>query len=48
VVRGIAIPTPIGKPEEEPETEYEIRKALFKRALDALATDIEEATTFDF
>jgi glycine reductase len=48
VVRGIAIPTPIGKPDEEPDTEYSIRKHLFERALKALATEIDEATTFDF
>lgn len=47
VVRGIAIPTPIGKPDEEPEGEYAIRKALFELALKALATDIEEQQTFE-
>ena len=47
VVRGIAIHTPIGKPDEEPEGEYAIRKALFELALKALATDIEEQQTFE-
>ena len=47
VVRGIAIPTPIGKPDEEPEGEYTIRKALFELALKALATDIKEQQTFE-
>ena len=46
MVRGIAIPTPIGKPDEEPESEYVIRKALFELALKALATDIKEPQTF--
>lgn len=48
VVRGIAIPTPIGKPEEEPDTEYAIRKQVFELALKALATELDEARTFDF
>jgi glycine reductase len=47
VVRGIAIPTPIGKPDEEPESEYIVRKSLFELALQALATDIEEQRTFE-
>lgn len=47
VVRGIAIPTPIGKPDEEPESEYAIRKSLFELALKALATDIKEQQTFE-
>ena len=47
VVRGIAIPTPIGKPDEEPEGEYAIRKSLFELALKALATDIAEQRVFE-
>lgn len=47
MVRGVAIPTPIGKPDDEPETEYALRKALFELALKALSTDIKEQQTFE-
>lgn len=47
VVRGVAIPTPIGKPDAEPEAEYNLRKSLFELALQALATEIEEPQTFE-
>ncbi len=46
VVKGIAIPNPIGKPDEEKETEDVIRKKLFELALSALATDLDEQTVF--
>ena len=47
MVRGVAIPTPIGKPDDEPETEYALRKSLFELALKALSTEIEEQQTFE-
>lgn len=46
VVKGIAIPNPIGKPDEEKETEDVIRRRLFELALSALATDLDEQTVF--
>lgn len=47
VVRGVAIPTPIGKPDEEPDGEYAIRMKIFNKALEALTTDIIEQTVFE-
>jgi glycine reductase len=47
VVRGVAIPTPVGKPDEEPEGEYALRKALFELALKALSTEIEGQQSFE-
>lgn len=46
VVKGIAIPNPIGKPDEEKETEDIIRRRLFELALSALATNLHEQTVF--
>ena len=46
VVKGIAIPTPIGKPDEEKEEELRIRKKLFELALEAVSTEINEQTVF--
>jgi len=46
VVKGIAIPNPIGKPDEEKSTEDAIRKSLFELALKALASEINEQTVF--
>ena len=46
VVKGIAIPTPIGKPDEEKEEELRIRRKLFELAIKAISTDINEQTVF--
>ena len=46
VVRGVAIPYPIGKPDEEPEQEFNIRMALFELALTAVSTELTEAKVF--
>ena len=46
IVRGVAIPTPIGKPDEEPEEEFSLRKKIFELALKALGTDIDEQQVF--
>lgn len=43
----MAIPTPIGKPDEESETEYAIRMKIFRKALEALETEIDEQTVFE-
>lgn len=47
IVRGVAIPTPTGKPDEEPADEYAIRMKIFKKALDVLKTPITEQTVFE-
>jgi glycine reductase len=46
IVRGIAIPHPVGDPKEEPESELGLRKELLKKALEALSTPIAEQTLF--
>lgn len=46
IVRGIAIPHPVGDPKEEPAAELELRKDLLKKALKALSTPITEQTLF--
>ena len=46
VVRGIAIPHPVGDPREDPASELELRKELLKKALEALSTPITEQTVF--
>jgi len=47
IVRGVAIPHPVGAPQEEPEEEFRIRKALIEKALKALCASISEQTVFD-
>ena len=47
IVRGVAIPTPIGKPDEEPEEEFSLRKRIFDLALQALTADIKEQHVFE-
>lgn len=46
IIRGVAIPHPVGAPGEEPGEEFVIRKNLIHKALKALATDITEQTVF--
>lgn len=47
VVRGVAIPHPVGDPREEPAVELEIRKKLLEKALQALCEPIKEQTLFE-
>ncbi|CFX89231.1 Selenoprotein B, glycine/betaine/sarcosine/D-proline reductase family [Syntrophomonas zehnderi OL-4] len=47
IVPTVAIPHPVGNPALKPEDEKLMRKAMVKRAVDALATEISEATHFD-
>lgn len=47
VVRGVAIPHPVGDPREEPAAELEIRKSLLEKALEALCEPISEQTLFE-
>ena len=47
IVPTIAIPHPLGNPALTMEEEYEIRKALVEKALNALATEVEGQTIFE-
>jgi glycine reductase len=45
-VKGVAIPHPVGKPDEEGDVEFALRKSIFNLALKALCTDIDDQTVF--
>ena len=47
IVPTVAIPHPVGNPSLKSEDEKIMRKAMVKRAVDALATDITEPTHFE-
>ena len=47
IVPTVAIPHPVGNPSLKPEDEKTLRKAMVKRAVDALATKITEPTHFE-
>ncbi len=47
IVPTIAIPHPLGNPALTKEEEYEISKKLTKKALEALATEVEDQTVFE-
>ncbi|HBQ24932.1 MAG TPA: glycine/betaine/sarcosine/D-proline family reductase selenoprotein B, partial [Syntrophomonas sp.] len=47
IVPTVAIPHPVGNPSLKPEDEKTLRKAMVKRAVDALATEIIEPTHFE-
>lgn len=47
IVPTIAIPHPLGDPALSPEEEKVIRRKLVGRALEALATEVEDQTVFD-
>ena len=47
IVPTVAIPYPLGNPALGKEEEYAIRKKLVERALEALATEVEEQTVFE-
>jgi betaine reductase len=46
VVKGVAIPHPAGKPDEEKDAEFMLRKNLVNLALKALCTEINDQTVF--
>lgn len=46
IVPTVAIPHPFGDPAKSPEEEKALRKALVRKALQALATSIDEITVF--
>jgi len=47
IVPTVAIPHPVGNPHLNKEDEHALRKALVKKALDGLATEISEPTHFE-
>ncbi len=46
IIPTIAIPHPFGDPNKSPKEEKEVRKALVKKALKALATPIDKQSVF--
>ena len=47
IIPTVAIPHPVGNPSLKSEDEKIMRKAMVKRAVDALATEISEVTHFE-
>ena len=47
IVPTVANPHPVGNPSLKSEDEKIMRKAMVKRAVDALATEISEVTHFE-
>jgi glycine reductase len=47
IVPTVAIPYPLGNPALTAEEEKSIRRKLVDRALEALATEVEEQTVFE-
>ena len=47
IVPAVAIPYPLGNPELSPEDEYELRRQLIVKSLEALATEVTEQTIFE-
>ncbi|SMC33966.1 selenoprotein B, glycine/betaine/sarcosine/D-proline reductase family [Sporomusa malonica] len=47
IVPTIAIPYPVGNPKLSKGDEHTLRKAIVKKALDALTTEITEPTQFE-
>ena len=47
IVPAIAIPHPLGNPALTPEEEYNLRKKIVNRALEALTTDVKDQTIFE-
>ena len=46
IVPGVAIPHPVGAPDQGPEIDRSVRRELIERALKAMQTPIEEQTIF--
>jgi glycine reductase len=46
IVPGVAIPHPIGAPDQGPEGDRKIRRKLLNKALEALTTEVSEQTIF--
>ena len=47
IVPAIAIPHPLGNPALTPEEEYNLRKKIVNRALEALTTEVQDQTIFE-
>ena len=47
IVPAIAIPHPLGNPAFTPEEEYNLRKKIVNRALEALTTEVKDQTIFE-
>jgi betaine reductase len=47
IVPTVAIPHPVGNPHLNKEDEHALRKAMVKKALDGLATEVTEPTHFE-
>lgn len=47
IIRGVAIPHPVGDPTKNSDDELELRKRLLEKALMALTTSISKQTLFD-
>ncbi len=47
IVPAVAIPYPLGNPELSPEDEFELRRKLIDKSLEALATEVTEQTIFE-
>jgi len=48
IVPAIAIPHPLGNPNLEKDEEVALRTKLVEKALEALTTEVEDQTVFDF
>ena len=47
IVKGKAIPHPLGDPSRSPEQEQEVRKKVLDQALEALKTQVDGPTVFE-
>ena len=47
IVPAIAIPHPLRNPALTPEEEYNLRKKIVNRALEALTTEVKDQTIFE-
>ncbi len=47
IVPAVAIPYPLGDPELSPEDEYELRRRLIDKSLEALMTEVTGQTIFE-
>lgn len=47
IVPAIAVPHPLGNPALTPEEEYNLRKKIVNRALEALTTEVKDQTIFE-
>jgi len=46
ILPAVAIPYPTGDPNLKPEDELQLRKKMLLKAVEALATEVTEQTTF--